>query len=159
MKGPHTRDHQQLSVSTQDRGFSAQRIWIKHSWLISYDACHIPTWVTKKEWNSLLCPSLKWGKPLVAKVILTRSLLREVVEDPSAPLICILSSGIRQEPLFYFILFCYFLLFRPAPAAYESFQARDRIRATSVSLHHSHSNIRSKPLLWPIPQLTATPDP
>ena len=43
--------------------------------------------------------------------------------------------------------------------AYGSSQARDRIRATAVSLHHSHSNVGSKPHLRPIPQLTATPDP
>ena len=34
----------------------------------------------------------------------------------------------------------FFLLFRAAPTAYGSFQARDQIGATAASLHHSHSN-------------------
>ena len=44
--------------------------------------------------------------------------------------------------LFYFILF--FGLFRAAPAAYRSSQARGPIRATFAGLHHSHSNTRSE---------------
>ena len=35
-------------------------------------------------------------------------------------------------------------LFRAAPTAYESSQARDRIGALGASLHHSHSNSRSE---------------
>ena len=38
-----------------------------------------------------------------------------------------------------------FCLFRATPAAYGSSQARGRIRAIAASLHHSHSNSRSKP--------------
>ena len=38
-------------------------------------------------------------------------------------------------------------------------QARDRIGAVAASLHHSHSNARSKLRLRPTAQLTATPDP
>ena len=52
-----------------------------------------------------------------------------------------------------------FCLFRAALAAYGGSQARGRITATAASLHHSHSNARSKPCLRPPPQLTATPDP
>ena len=36
-------------------------------------------------------------------------------------------------------------LFRAAPMAYGGFQARGRIGAIAVSLHHSHSNAGSKP--------------
>ena len=51
------------------------------------------------------------------------------------------------------------MLFRATPAAYEGFQARDRIRAVAAGQHHSHSNVGSKPHLPPTPQLTATQDP
>ena len=49
--------------------------------------------------------------------------------------------------------------FRATPMAYEDSQARVLIGATAASLHHSHSNARSKPHLQLIPQLMATPDP
>ena len=52
----------------------------------------------------------------------------------------------------------YYYFFRAAPAAYRGSQARSLIRATAVSLHHSHSNARSEPHLQPIPQLIATPE-
>ena len=58
-----------------------------------------------------------------------------------------------------FICFGYWLfwgLFRAAPAAYGGSLARVLIRADS--LHHSHSNARSKPCLQPSPQLRARPD-
>ena len=47
-----------------------------------------------------------------------------------------------------------FFLFRATPAANGSFQARCWIRAAAASLHHNHSNARSEPHLWLIPQLT-----
>ena len=46
-----------------------------------------------------------------------------------------------------------------APTAYGDSQARGPPGATAAGLHHSHSNIRSKPSLQPTPQLTARPDP
>ena len=49
-------------------------------------------------------------------------------------------------------------LYRAAPTAYGSSQARGQIGVAAVSLHHSHSNTRSKPRLQPTPQLMATPD-
>ena len=58
--------------------------------------------------------------------------------------------------LCFFVLFC-FLLFRPAPSAYGSSQARSWIRATAAGLCHSHSNTGSEPHLWPTPQLMAMP--
>ena len=42
---------------------------------------------------------------------------------------------------------CLFLFFRAMGAAYGSSQARIRIRAVAAGLHHSHSNVRSKPPL------------
>ena len=48
----------------------------------------------------------------------------------------------------------FFFLFRAAPMAYGSSQARGRIGAAAAGLHHSHSNTRSKPHLQPTPQLT-----
>ena len=44
---------------------------------------------------------------------------------------------------FCFALFCFCLL-RATPAAYEDPQTRGQIGATAASLHHSHSNVRSK---------------
>ena len=43
--------------------------------------------------------------------------------------------------------------FKAAPVACGSSQARDRIRAAAAGLHHSHSNSRSEPPLWPMMQL------
>ena len=63
---------------------------------------------------------------------------------------------------FYFsniYLFIYlFLLFRASSVAYGSSQARGLIAAIAAGLHHSHSNIRSEPSLWPT-QLKAMPNP
>ena len=42
--------------------------------------------------------------------------------------------------------------------AYVGSQARGKIRAVATGLHHSHSNVGSKPRLWPTPQLTAMPN-
>ena len=64
--------------------------------------------------------------------------------------------------LFYlFLLACLLacLLFRAAPAAYGSSQAKGQIGATATSLYHSHSNARSELHLQPTPQLTARQDP
>ena len=51
------------------------------------------------------------------------------------------------------------LLFRTAPEAYGSSQARGLIGAATASLHHSHSNAGSEPHLQPTPQRMAMPDP
>ena len=56
-------------------------------------------------------------------------------------------------------LFFFFLLFRAAPVAFGSSQARGQIRAIAASLHHSYSNTRSAPHLQPTPQLTDMSDP
>ena len=53
--------------------------------------------------------------------------------------------------------FFFFLLFRAAPEAYRSSQARGLIGATAAG--HSHSHTGSEPCLQPTPQLTATLDP
>ena len=52
-----------------------------------------------------------------------------------------------------------FFLFKAAPAAYGSSQARGRIEVTDASLHHSHSNTGSQPRLQPTPQIMAVGDP
>lgn len=57
------------------------------------------------------------------------------------------------------VVFFFFFLFRAAPVAYESSQARGQMRAAAAGLHHSHSNYGSEPYLQPMPQLVATPDP
>ena len=53
----------------------------------------------------------------------------------------------------FIYLFC---ISRATPAAYRGSQARGLIGAVAVGLCQSHSNARSKPLLRPTPQLTAT---
>ena len=60
--------------------------------------------------------------------------------------------------LFFACLFL-FLLFSATPVAYGSSQTRGRIDVTAARLHHSHSNERSEPHLWPTLQLMAMPDP
>ena len=59
----------------------------------------------------------------------------------------------------YYIFFSVFSLFRAAPVAYGGSQAKGPNGTAAASLHHSHSNARSKPGLQPTPQLMATPDP
>ena len=53
----------------------------------------------------------------------------------------------------------FFCLFRAAPAAYASSQARGQIRAAAAGLQHSNSNARFELHLQPALQLMATPDP
>ena len=53
----------------------------------------------------------------------------------------------------------YFLVFRAAPAAKGSSQARGWIGATTAGLCQSHDNIRSEPNLQHTPQLATTLDP
>ena len=66
-------------------------------------------------------------------------------------------SGLAiQIDSFFFFFFC---LFRAAPKAYGSSQARDPIEAVAIGLRQSHSNTGSEPHLWTTPQLTATLDP
>ena len=55
--------------------------------------------------------------------------------------------------------FFFFAFFRAAPVAYGGSQARGLIGPVAAGLCQSHSNARSKPHLWPTPQLTATLDP
>ena len=54
---------------------------------------------------------------------------------------------------------CLCRLFRAAPAAYGSSQARGWIGTPAASLHHSHSNARLELNLPSTPQLMAVPDP
>ena len=51
-----------------------------------------------------------------------------------------------------------FRLFKAAPVAYGGPQAGGLIRAVAADLRQSYSNTSSELLLWPKPQLTATPD-
>ena len=59
----------------------------------------------------------------------------------------------------FFVSFFFFCFFWASPMAYGGSQARRRIGAVATGLHHSHSNVGSKPCLRPTPQLTATSDP
>ena len=79
---------------------------------------------------------------------------------------CTFCGASNEKQLVFYIviefliwIFFFFLLFRAALRAYGGSQARSPIRPTVTSLHHSHSNARSKPCLQPTPQLMATADP
>ena len=70
---------------------------------------------------------------------------------------CWATAGTPYLILFIYLVFIYlfFGLFRPVSTAYGGSQARSWIGAVASGLHHSHSNARSEPHLWPTPQLTA----
>ena len=72
-------------------------------------------------------------------------LLTLVVNEKGLNPIWLLFPQVRKK--------AFFLLFRVAPAAYGGSQAWGQIGAAAASLHHSHSNGRSKP------QIAAVPDP
>ena len=72
------------------------------------------------------------------------------------------SSGLHGDKVHVNFLFCLlvsFFLFRAAPTAYGSSQARGQIGAAAVNLRDSHRKVGFKPHLQPTPQLTATLDP
>ena len=69
-----------------------------------------------------------------------------------------LTTNLSNLSIYIFLLLLLFL-FRAAPVAYGVSQARGQIGAVAAGLYHSHSNVRSKLRLRPIPQLTAMPDP
>lgn len=60
----------------------------------------------------------------------------------------------HEKNPFFFLVF-----FRATPAAHGGSQVRGGIGATTASLHHSHSKVRSELRLRPMPQLTTTLDP
>ena len=66
----------------------------------------------------------------------------------------------KSKNNFYFIyLFCLFVLFKAASAAYGGSQAKGRMGAAAAGLHQSHSNTGSEPYLRPTPQLMAMLNP
>ena len=62
-------------------------------------------------------------------------------------------------PLIYMSVLFFNFIFRAAPTAYGSSQARGWIRASAASLCHNHSHARSKVHLLSTPQFTASWDP
>ena len=62
-------------------------------------------------------------------------------------------SSLEKCPFMSSAFFFFFLLFGATGGAYGSSQVRSRIGAMAAGLHHSHSNSRFKPCLWPTPQL------
>ena len=75
------------------------------------------------------------------------------------------SNILKQESsrlaflFFFFLFFGLFAFSRAALVAYGNSQARGLIGAIATGLRQRHSNAGAEPLLQPIPQLTATPDP
>ena len=82
-------------------------------------------------------------------------LLRELLRHQAQQATCLPSTLLlgAQESAFFFF---FFFLFRAAPVAYGSSQARGRISATAAGLQHSHRDARSKPHPRPMPHLIAT---
>ena len=74
--------------------------------------------------------------------------------DPEVELLAY--TGIR---CLFIYLFIYFLLFRAAPTAHGSSQARGQIGTAAASLHHSPRNTRFELHLRPTLQLMAMPGP
>ena len=70
--------------------------------------------------------------------------------QPSEVILCLSLS------LFFFLSF---VLLGPHPRHMEVPRLEGPIGATTASLHHSHSNVRSEQSLRPTPRLTATSDP
>ena len=66
-------------------------------------------------------------------------------------------GGAWGRDRYSFIFFFFFFLFRTAPEAYGSSQARDPMGAVAAGLHYSHTG--PEPCPRPIPQLTTVPDP
>ena len=85
--------------------------------------------------------------------------------DNTRSLICYATRELQKYVYIFkylfllFLVFCLFLFFRATPAAQGSSQAGGQIGAVASGLHHSCSNVGSKLLLQPTPQLMATPDP
>ena len=77
---------------------------------------------------------------------------------PRQPLICFLWLYIRFAFYINGIKLFFAFALKDAPMQPGGFPARGPIGATAADLRHSHSNARSKPHLWPTPQLTATLD-
>ena len=117
-------------------------------WLTKELVNRVTSWESEAtSWTSqvdFLVPSTAWGKKAC---IVKRSIT-------SAQNICF-----QVKRFFLLLFFGLFVIFRAAPMAYGSSQARGLIRATAAGLHHSHSNAISEPCLWPTPQLMARPDP
>ena len=61
-------------------------------------------------------------------------------------------QGLHLSSFFFFSL-------RATPVAYGGPRLGVKFRAAAAGLHHSYSNARSKPHLWPTAQLMASPDP
>ena len=62
-------------------------------------------------------------------------------------------SANLQSIIYKIFFFLYVCLFRAAPPAFGSSQARGYIGAPAAGLHHSHSNSGSEPHLRPTPYL------
>ena len=70
------------------------------------------------------------------------------------------SESMNSGFYFIYLFVCLFIfLSEAAHMAYGCSQAKGPIGAIAASLHHSHSNARSKLHLPPTPQLKARPDP
>ena len=70
----------------------------------------------------------------------------------------IMLSEISQSQKDKDCIILFFFFFRATSAAYGGSQASSWIGAVAAGIHHSHSNSRSEPSLWPTPQLMAMLD-
>ena len=76
---------------------------------------------------------------LVAPKIIHTTFETSIVKD-KMPVFNLMGSEFK-------IFFKIFFIFRATLVAFGSSQARDQIRTAAAGLHHSHSNLGSKPCL------------
>ena len=113
----------------------------RHNWSRFSSATHSQIWsISEDDWNT----GLSWDTRNFGN---SSSLYgsRSSIYDLCGP-----QSGIK---------FFYFWIFRDAPMACGSSQARGGIRATASDLCYSYSSLGSEPHLLPAPQLRAMSNP
>ena len=124
--------------------------WVRNYW---FEHIHIPD--TKIQ--SWIKQDFQISRKKQIRLVLPGKKLVEERAGPSQGSAHTLSSSWVWAPCTVPRIFFFFFLFRAAPAAYRSSQARGLIRAAAAGLCHSTAG--SKPSLQPTPQLTAVLDP
>ena len=101
--------------------------------------------------NSVICGGMSFIFPSLMPRAVTRMLNKWKANW--------MDEWMDEFPWQNFFVLVWFLVFRSTPTTHGVSQARGLIGAEAAGLYHSHSNARFQPHLWPIAQLTATPDP
>ena len=104
-------------------------------------------------------------KPATASGVIKHTMNMYLITEPDGSSLLHTPTNtlpISTVSLTYFIIpgahHFFWSFLRATPTAYGSSQAEGWIWAEAASLHHSHSNMGSKPHLRPTPQFMAMPD-